>query len=428
MGELLDIVLGRLTTSQRIWTAAAPALLFIAYFGLGYLVYLARNGLKGKFVDHEVASRGSSFLLNMGLRQYFAWITQPIWFLLRVSGLPANAMTTLSVLLAGGAAMAISQGRFALGGWLYVASGLCDFFDGRIARTTGTASPAGAALDSVLDRLSDGVVLLGLVWYYRDSWVMPVAGVALIGSFLVSYVRAKAEALGVQMSKVGMMQRPERVAYLGLAVALSPILAALYVPSDPRPPHHLAIVAIVMIAAGTMQTATARLLYLLRALGGFSPSNYVGAGRGSVWRFGLSSAVATACDFVVMALLVQYYDVSAMTATAIGCIVGGIINFVINRSWAFGHPQPIMAQGSRYALISGTSALLNAGGVAVLLLLPSLDYRAAWLIARAAVALFWNYPLNRDYAFCPPTPPVDAKSKRADDVLRPAIDAGQGRS
>ena len=74
--------------------------------------------------------------------------------------------------------VALAAGRFALGGWLYLFAGILDVLDGRIARARGLASKKGAALDSVLDRYSDSAVLVGLSWYYRDSWVLLAAQLA----------------------------------------------------------------------------------------------------------------------------------------------------------------------------------------------------------------------------------------------------------
>ncbi|MEQ9322984.1 MAG: CDP-alcohol phosphatidyltransferase family protein, partial [Polyangiaceae bacterium] len=135
--------------------------------------------------DPDIERRGDSALLGMRLRLLFSWALQPLWYVVRASKLPPMAITTLSVLLATGAAVVVSAGAFAIGGWLYLGSGLCDVLDGRLARDQGSASKAGAALDSVLDRYSDAAILLGLSWYYRSSWVLVIGLAALVGSLLV---------------------------------------------------------------------------------------------------------------------------------------------------------------------------------------------------------------------------------------------------
>ncbi len=153
--------------------------------------------------------------------------------------------------------MALAAGRFALGGWLFLTAGLCDFFDGRVARNSGKASPRGAALDSIVDRYGDAAVPMGLAWYYRESWVLVAVLVTLVGSLLISYARARGEGLGTDV-KVGLMQRPKRVVLLGLTVALSPIEPALRRPNDPHPMHWLAVGGLVVLALATQGTALQR--------------------------------------------------------------------------------------------------------------------------------------------------------------------------
>ena len=172
MGTLYDWLSGNLSTQGRIWTALAPAIFLGGYFIVGLFIYLGRSMIKGGYHDAEVESRGSTAILGMGVRNYFAWVVRPVFAGLRRMKVPANAITTLSVLLACGAGVSVAVGRFALGGWLYLFAGVCDFLDGRLARDSGQAGPAGAALDSVLDRYAEGAILVGLAWYYQGTWVL----------------------------------------------------------------------------------------------------------------------------------------------------------------------------------------------------------------------------------------------------------------
>src|SRR5690606_12842226 len=133
-----------------------------------------------------------------GVRRAFFWLVHPLWLLVRMSGVPPMALTTLSAALAVGAGIGIAAGRFGLGGLLYLAAGLCDVFDGRLARERGTAGPPGALLDSVTDRYSDGAVLVGVAWALRDSAWALAALIALLGTLIVPYVRARSEGLGIQ--------------------------------------------------------------------------------------------------------------------------------------------------------------------------------------------------------------------------------------
>lgn len=404
MDALLNIIEGHLSPAQRVWTAVAPTLLFFAYFAIGLVLYTIRYFIKGAYADKEMESRPTTILTGMWLRLYFAWVMRPLWSVAMRSGLPPNAITTLSMLLSTGAGVALAAGRFALGGWLYIFSGILDVLDGRLARSTGKATASGAALDSILDRYADAAVLVGLSWFYRDSWVLMAALIALVGSSLVPYIRAKAEASGVTIKDVGMMQRAERIIYLGASVALSPVLEVFLHPNDPHPIHWLAVGGIVLLAVSTQITALQRFKFLLRELsdGVRRQSSWLRAGRGSALRNIFAALVATAVDFVAVLLLV-WSGFPPPLATACGCVVGALVNFSVNRIWTFASHDPTLPQARRYTFVSFTSALLNSGGVAVILLLPSIDYRIAWVLVRAAVFALWNFPLQRDYVFLPKT-------------------------
>ncbi|HEU4538786.1 MAG TPA: GtrA family protein, partial [Polyangiaceae bacterium] len=74
-------------------------------------------------------------------------------------------------------------------------------------------------------------------------------------------------------------------------------------------------------------------------------------------------------------------------------------------------------EATRFAFVSGSSALLNAGGVAVVLLLPRVDYRVAWAVARGVIFVTWNYPLMRDYVFAPPVnPPAEPDQSKLGEL------------
>jgi phosphatidylglycerophosphate synthase/putative flippase GtrA len=413
MEFLSSLLRGELSPNARIWSALLPAILLVAYFIGGLFVYFGRVALRGQHHDAEMASRPTTAILGPFVRHFFAWLMQPLFRAFRASGLPADAVTILSTLISMGAGVALAAGRFALGGWLYILSGALDFVDGRLARLTGTASPRGAALDSVLDRYADTAVLIGLAWYYRDSWVLLAVLGALAGSLLTSYVRARGEGLGVSMKEVGVAQRAERIAILGSTVALSPILPALYEPSNPRPEHGLAIVGITLLAVLGNLTAFSRLGALLDALSNRPTKarpGFFGLGRGSLLRGAVSAVVATGADFMVVVGLVGA-GLTPAWATLFGCVAGGALNFALNRRWAFESSADarVPPQVGRYVTVSATSALLNAGGVSLLMLLP-VDYRAAWWLARGIVFLAWNYPLQRSFVFAPElaTPPRPA--------------------
>ncbi len=381
---------GQLSGSERIVSAIAPALLLILYFGIAGIAY----ALRGPFRDEELERRGDGGITARSLKHFFAWTMRPWCDLLVRFRFPPNAITSLSFAVALGAGVGVASGRFALGGWLFVVAGILDFLDGRVARSTGRTTPGGAALDSVLDRYVESALIVGLAWYYRDSWVLAVCLLALTGSLLVPYVRARGESLGVQMKDVGFMQRPERVLLLGAGTALSPIAEVIFAPDDPHPAHRLAIAALLVLAVTSHATAVQRLRGLMRELSGARSVPYVAQ---SV-KTALANMIATGADFATAGALVYALGGHGSGATVVGCCVGGLISFLLARVWAFDARGAWMPQVGRYAFVSGASAVLNGGGVALLFLLDT-PFVVAWLITRAVVFVTWSYPLQRDFVF-----------------------------
>jgi phosphatidylglycerophosphate synthase len=254
-----------LIESRPVLGALAPALVIMAYFGVGLLIYIVRYLVKGSYHDQEVENRKVSALIGTWLLRFFSWVVRPFFLAVRFLNIPANAVTLVSMLFAVAAAVCFGMGYFALGGWLYLFAGICDNFDGRLARERGEAGPRGAALDSIIDRYSEGAVLMGFAWYYRDSWVLLAVLVAMVGTFVIPYVRAKGEVLRINM-EVGLMQRAERVLYLGLTAALSPVLEAILLPNTYSPLHIPVVIVLVFLALSTQVTAVSRFVYLLGQL------------------------------------------------------------------------------------------------------------------------------------------------------------------
>lgn len=149
-----------------------------------------------------------------------SYVEQPAARLLCRIGLTPNMVTLLGLAVAGGSAYLLSVGQLWAGGVVLLFSGIFDLFDGALARLMGRVTRFGAFLDSVIDRVSEAVVLLGLLIFYRASTEGTVlVYLALVGSIMVSYLRARAEGLGIEC-KVGIMTRPERVAVLGVGLVI----------------------------------------------------------------------------------------------------------------------------------------------------------------------------------------------------------------
>jgi CDP-diacylglycerol--glycerol-3-phosphate 3-phosphatidyltransferase len=172
----------------------------------------------------------------------------------------ASRITPNGVTFIGFAGICISAGLVIAEQWVvaslvFVASGLVDSLDGTLARYQGRSTKFGAFLDSTLDRLAEGVILaaLGLIFAQNGpDWAVVACFVALTGSFMVSYARARAEGLGIPGSSGGLMGRPERLVIVGSAIFLGGL-------GDLQP------VLIAILAALSMITAVHRIVIVWRA-------------------------------------------------------------------------------------------------------------------------------------------------------------------
>ena len=137
-------------------------------------------------------------------------------------GLSPNSFTLAGVIITCLAAVVFIMGYLRLGGVLILLGGVCDAMDGSLARSAGKATRFGALFDSALDRYSEFVMFFGVAVYFiiaKDYQTSVVVFLALCGSIMVSYCRARAESLGFD-SEVGIMQRPERIVLLGLGAMI----------------------------------------------------------------------------------------------------------------------------------------------------------------------------------------------------------------
>lgn len=183
------------------------------------------------------------------------YLTQPVVRLLAKTSISPNALTWFGFLLSVGAAALIVTEHLFAAGFIVLVAGLFDMLDGALARHTNKTTRFGAILDSTLDRITEAVLLLGLlVLYAREQSIVGVllVGIALPSSLLVSYTRAIAEAAGLDC-KVGLFTRAERVIVLALGLLLSQIDYAL-------------ITALGIIALFSLFTVGQRLLHVRRQM------------------------------------------------------------------------------------------------------------------------------------------------------------------
>lgn len=164
-------------------------------------------------------------LIPVSLQNGFLKLLMPLIKILTKWDINPNSFTLAGLIITSMAAVAFIMGHLRLGGLLILLGGLCDTIDGSLARLAHKATHFGAMFDSAVDRYSEFVMFFGIVVYFimlKDYPISVVVFFALCGSIMVSYSRARAESLGFD-SKVGIMQRPERIVFLGLGALIHPV-------------------------------------------------------------------------------------------------------------------------------------------------------------------------------------------------------------
>ena len=149
-----------------------------------------------------------------------SFLVNPILFLLLKLKLTPNAVTFLGFIICCISAYFISSGSFLVGGLLVLFSGFMDIFDGALARKMELTTDRGAFLDSTFDRLSEAIVLIGLIYFFstsNETNLVLLTSLSLVFSILISYLRARIEGLGYN-SKGGFFTRPERVLVVSLGL------------------------------------------------------------------------------------------------------------------------------------------------------------------------------------------------------------------
>ena len=180
-----------------------------------------------------------------------SYFTDPVVRILARTPITPNTITWFGFALAIGAAVLIAMGQLLAAGFVVLFGGFFDMLDGALARRTERVTRFGAVLDSTLDRLSEGVLLLGiLVLFSREESAIGIllVGIVLVFSMLVSYIRAKAESLGLECM-VGLFTRPERIIVLALGLLINQLVVALSI-----------------IAAFSFFTVGQRLVYVWRQI------------------------------------------------------------------------------------------------------------------------------------------------------------------
>ncbi len=212
------------------------------------------------------------FLTEKNRLRYLKVITPIGNFLARLRIHP-NVLSVCGLVLSIIAGVMYGMGLFFLASFVVILAGICDTLDGQLARQTGRSSKFGAFFDSTLDRYSDLSLLIGMAWFFsgykvilgfnghsitNDShpWTILFIILAMTGSFMVSYCRARAEGLGLDCN-IGIMQRPERITLIVLGSFLSVI---------PGIGPFIIKTTLFILAVSTNITAIHRILYVRNQL------------------------------------------------------------------------------------------------------------------------------------------------------------------
>lgn len=232
---------------ERIYLLA-PAAALVATMVVAFIVYC---GLYATGRVRKIAGVKHNELFGPFMASYLVWLIGPAERLL-LGRVAPNVITVLSLVLCGVTGVAIALGHLSGAAWLYALAGITDVLDGRLARLSGKQTPAGALLDSVCDRWGELFVFAGFAWLFIGSaWLLAVMG-AFGGSMMVSYTRARAESLGVDLAS-GMMQRAERI-----VLVVGGTLVAAWYGADPDSAGAVStILGFTMVLTGVLSSATA---------------------------------------------------------------------------------------------------------------------------------------------------------------------------
>ncbi len=226
----------------------APALFFLATFVGALIVY---SGLHAIGRPPQVVGLKHNQFFGRFWAGYIIWMLGPVERVL-VGRVSPNFITAISLALCLATGVAAATSHLGSAAWLFAFGGIFDILDGRIARLSGRQTKSGALFDSVSDRWGELAVFAGYTWYLHDSpWMLAV--VAAIGaSTMVSYTRARAEGLGVELSG-GMMQRAERI----VLVSGGALLAAWFAAEADTASSATVILGGTMLICAVTSTATA---------------------------------------------------------------------------------------------------------------------------------------------------------------------------
>jgi CDP-diacylglycerol--glycerol-3-phosphate 3-phosphatidyltransferase len=211
--------------------------LVLAAFALPFAVgsaYAIRVALVGRAESSRLDGERGTILIGRFAIEAFHWMARMVGRRMAGAGVSADFLSYVSVALSLASIPLGATGHWEAAGTAIGIGACFDALDGIVARERGAASNAGEMLDAFVDRYADAAPFVGLALYAPASRIpVLVALVGLVGSLMVSYTRAKSEALGIDDLPGGIMRRPERVSYICAALVFGRSLSRLLVPSWP---------------------------------------------------------------------------------------------------------------------------------------------------------------------------------------------------
>ena len=207
----------------------------------------------------------SSKLLATEAKMWWLLIIRPIEDYLIERRVHPNVLTITSLIVSMITGFFFHMGWIFFAGVLILAGSTFDIFDGRVARAQGLSSEHGAFFDSCLDRVAEAFIYLGLLSYFQGSIFSYVIFLILVSTVMVSYTKARAEGLGVDC-EVGVMQRTERIVYLGVLSILNFLGDLIAYELGFKPNDYLVKFSLIVILIFSTYTAIQRMVHVMRKL------------------------------------------------------------------------------------------------------------------------------------------------------------------
>jgi len=204
-------------------------------------------------------------LLGSGFKEWWLLLVRPMENYLVEHKYHPNVLTITTLIVSIICGYFFHLGWIFLAGVLILAGSTFDIFDGRVARAQGLNSPHGAFFDSCLDRFSEAFIYIGLLSYFRDTYFIYIIFLILSTTAMVSYTRARAGALNIDCA-VGIMQRTERVVYLGVFSIFNYFgnLLTVYFGFDGK--DYLLKISLILLLVFSAYTAIQRMSHVLEKL------------------------------------------------------------------------------------------------------------------------------------------------------------------